>query len=337
MFLILNTSHNPYFNIALEEYFFSKFQEPVTILYRNSPSVILGKHQIALKEINSRYVANHKIPVIRRISGGGAVYHDLGNINFTFIKNGESEKLSDFPKFTEPIIKLLNDLGVPAKLANKSDIVVNDIKISGNAEHTFKNRVLHHGTILFSSDLQNLSNSLRQDEIKFVDNSVKSRRANVMNLISFVEQHQSKLNSNSNFSKVLWNVEEFLTMLYMNFLIYFSDIQQYVLNEIDIMNINKLVDEKYKTFEWNYGYLGNYQFQNVVLKDDLHIQVHLNVANAVIKEIEIESNDKNLFEISKFIVGKKHLWQEIKKELITLEKQAKINKLQLAVLMDLLF
>jgi len=175
--LIVNRPHtDPWFNIAAEEYFLKNFQEDIFMLWQNEASIIVGKHQNTLAEINYPYVKENGIPVIRRISGGGTVFHDLGNLNFTFIQNGEKGKLVDFRKFTDPILAVLNKMGVPAVFEGKNDLRVDGLKISGNAEHVFKNRVLHHGTLLFSSVLNDLGKALKVKTDRFTDKAVKSIR-----------------------------------------------------------------------------------------------------------------------------------------------------------------
>ena len=187
MLLINNSSTDPYFNIALEEYLLKHTSEDIFMLYTDSPSVIVGKHQNTLAEVNIRYAIEHNIHVVRRISGGGTVYHDPGNLNFCFIVNGKEGHLVDFKKFTNPIIEVFNKLGLQVNLEGKNDLRIDGLKISGNAEHVFKNRVLHHGTLLVSTDLQHLSFILKVEVGKYTDNAVKSIRSKVSNINSFLK------------------------------------------------------------------------------------------------------------------------------------------------------
>ena len=148
----------------------------------NDPSVIIGKHQAAHREVNTKFVTENKIPVIRRISGGGTVFHDQGNLNFTFIRQSEEGKQVDFRKYTRPVIDFLVSLGIDAKFEGKNDIKVDGLKISGNAEHVHRNRVLHHGTLLFSSSIDMLRNSIRTDKSCYTTRAVGSNPSSVMNL-----------------------------------------------------------------------------------------------------------------------------------------------------------
>ena len=183
MLCIKNDNTNPYFNLAAEEYVLRNFKENCFMLWRNRPSIIVGKHQNTLAEINVDYVKEKNIDVVRRLSGGGAVFHDLGNLNFTFIKNAEKEEaLVDFKKYVEPVLEVLQHLGVNAKFEGRNDIMIDGKKISGNAEHVFKKRVLHHGTLLFSSQMADLSNALKVNPLKYQDKGGKSVRSRVTNL-----------------------------------------------------------------------------------------------------------------------------------------------------------
>src|SRR6056297_1030797 len=152
MICIKNEDTNPYFNLAAEEYVLKNFSDNVFMLWRNAPSIIVGNHQNTLAEINTEYVKENNIDVVRRLSGGGAVFHDLGNLNFTFIKNiDKSKDKVDFSTFTKPIIDVLQNMSINAKFEGRNDIVIDGKKISGNAQHSNGNRMLHHGTLLFSS------------------------------------------------------------------------------------------------------------------------------------------------------------------------------------------
>ena len=175
-------TNDPFFNLALEEHYFRTRTDDFFIVNINSPSIIIGKHQIANEEVNNRFVESRGVPVIRRISGGGTVYHDQGNINFAFISSGEPGAMVNFKKHTSPVTAFLNSLDVDARLEGKNDIRTGGLKISGNAEHVFKNRVLHHGTLLFNSTLTDLRDSLLMTEGRYTSRAVASNRTSVTNL-----------------------------------------------------------------------------------------------------------------------------------------------------------
>ena len=147
---------NPFYCLAAEEYLLKNFDDDIFMLWQSKDTVVLGKHQNALAEINYPFVRANNVTVARRISGGGTVFHDAGNVNFAFIKNVKSPAEISFKQFTQPVVEALALLGIEATSSGRNDLLIEGLKISGNAEHVFKNRVLHHGTLLFNSDLENL-------------------------------------------------------------------------------------------------------------------------------------------------------------------------------------
>ena len=189
--LTLNST-NPYLNLAIEEYLFLTCEEEVFMLWQNSPTVVIGKNQNAYAEINEKAVLDNGVFVARRITGGGAVYHDLGNINYSFITPNAQNKGIDFATFTTPIITALKNLGVDVSLQGRNDLITNDgKKVSGNAQHRIGDRVLHHGTLLFSSDLTFLDKVLKVDEEKLKSNAVKSTRSRVSNIKEYLPKDLS--------------------------------------------------------------------------------------------------------------------------------------------------
>ena len=179
--LILKTT-NPYYNLAVEEYLFSYSNEDVFMLWQNEPTVVIGKNQNVYAEINMDYLKENNIHIARRITGGGAVYHDLGNVNYTFISSKNNRCEINFEYYTKPIIEALQKLGIDAKLSGRNDLVVDEKKFSGSAQHAKGNRVLHHGTLLFNSNLDVLTNVLNVDEEKIKSKAIKSTRSRVTNL-----------------------------------------------------------------------------------------------------------------------------------------------------------
>jgi lipoate---protein ligase len=317
MLIIRRPQTDPYFNIAAEEYFLRNFKENIFMLWQNEPSIIIGKHQNTLAEINLSYVAEHHIPVIRRITGGGTVFHDLGNINFTFIKNIINEDLVDFKRFTYPIIEVLKSLGVPAKHEGKNDIRINGLKCSGNAEHVFKNRVLHHGTLLFSSDLSSLGETLKSKEGKFISKAVKSNRSDVTNISDHLKQPLL--------------INQFIELVYNYLIAHYPDTHFYDLTEPDIAAINTLATEKYKTWEWNFGYSPSYQYKNEI--NDLVCT--LEIKNGIIIEASI-FNAKTMisFEsLEKDIIGIRHKKKELSEFLLSKYSHDNINTAEMLALL----
>ena len=184
MFVYHSNSLNPFFNIAAEEFFFKKKTSDFFLLYRNNDAVIIGKHQNAFAEANLQEIHKNNIPVIRRLSGGGTVYHDHGNINFTFIVNKKGKHIVDFKEHMQPIFELLLDMGIDVKFSKRNDLFIDKNKISGNAEHVVRNRVLHHGTLLFNSKLSSLKNMLHVDDKLYKSKAIKSVKSPVALMVT---------------------------------------------------------------------------------------------------------------------------------------------------------
>jgi lipoate-protein ligase A len=242
--LVVSSSTDPYFNLAAEEYFLRETTFEYVFLYQNRASIIVGKHQNALAEINLPWVLQHAVPVVRRLSGGGTVFHDLGNLNFCFIRKGEDGKLADMKGFAQPVIRFLQSLGLQAFLGEKNDIRLPEGKISGNAEHVYRQRVMHHGTLLFDADLHSLEAAIRPSS-RIVDKAVKSNRSNVVNLSTFLANALT--------------ISEFTTRLSVFFASEYADIESYTLNLDDEARINELLVSRYQTWEWNYGYSPDFE------------------------------------------------------------------------------
>lgn len=271
MLLINNTSTNAYFNLAMEEYFLKNTNEDIFMLWRNESAIIVGKNQNTLSEINYEYVKQNKIKVVRRQSGGGAVFHDLGNINFTFISCNDNS-FSDFKRFTMPIIDALKNLNIQAEFSGRNDLLIDNQKFSGNAQYNYKNKVMHHGTLLFSSEINDLSSALKVKPSKFIGKSVKSVKSRVTNITNHLDRDMTVLE----FKNYLMN---FINSKYENNCLY-------QLSEEDINEINKLVEDKYNTWQWNFGHSPKYALNNEIKYPGGNIEFSLNVEKGLIKEIK---------------------------------------------------
>lgn len=303
MLLIYNEKTNPYFNLAMEEYLLKNFDEDMFILWRNENSVIVGKNQNTLSEINLDYVKENSIPVVRRQSGGGAVFHDLGNINFTFIaKNNDS--FSDFKRFTKPIVELLKTLDINAEFSGRNDLLIDGSKFSGNAQYNYKNRVMHHGTLLFSSKIADLSKALKVKPLKFEGKHVKSIKSRVTNISEHLKEPM--------------NVLEFKDMI-MDYLYKTNiDNKYYTLNELDIKNINKLVEEKYSTWEWNFGHSPKYTLYNELKYPGGNVEFNLNVDKGIIKDIKFFGDffgKCDISDVENLLINTKHKEDDLKETL----------------------
>lgn len=285
-------STDPFFNLAIEEILLKKSTEEYLILGINKPSLIVGKHQSVHREVNTKYVTENKIPVIRRISGGGTVFHDDGNLNFTFIRQSEEGSQIDFRKYTLPVINFLISLGIEAKLEGRNDIKVGELKISGNAEHIHRCRVLHHGTILFSASLELLGNSIRKDKSHYITRAVDSNPSSVMNL-------KEKL-------KGFRDILEFRTAMMDYFLHNLTGAKVYNLSALETAEAELLAITKYNTWEWNWAYGPEYTFKNNFYLNGADFSCALYVKDGIIKKCSIEHNGQ-MISVSEKLVGCRHM------------------------------
>lgn len=295
MHCIISEYTEPGFNLASEEVLLKSRCEDYFLLYRNRPSIVVGKHQNTLAEINLPYVEKKGISVNRRISGGGTVFHDLGNLNFAFITSGKEGELVDYKRHTQPIIEALKDMGLDVSLGKRNEILLGKKKISGTASHVFKKRVLHHGTLLFSSRMQDLSRALKVKPGKFKDRAVKSVRSEVTNISEHLVHNI--------------DIEDFQKLLFHTILENMEGARKYTFNEKDINEITKLKKDKFSTWEWNFGYSPGYHFTKALSFGDGEISLHMNVEKGIIQEVSIKGDflgSKDIHALEDALVGTIH-------------------------------
>lgn len=232
---------NPKLNLALEEYALRNFSDhsDYLLFYINEPSIIIGRNQNTLEEIDQDYVEANNIHIVRRISGGGAVYHDFGNLNFSFMTDYDYSKLNNFKQFTAPIVKILNEMGVPAEMKGRNDLVANGKKISGNAQFSSVKRMFSHGTLLFDSDLSEVGKALNVKMTKIQSKGHKSVRSRVANISEFLDKPLSTAEFRDKILKGLYAKN--------------PNFETYKLTEDDWKGVHELKAEKYDTWDWNYG------------------------------------------------------------------------------------
>ena len=319
MNLLISSSQDPYWNLATEEYLLKNSFEDYLFLYINNPCVVVGKHQIAQKEVNAPFILANNILVARRLSGGGAVYHDKGNLNFSFIQSvGISESIS-YKIITEFIFLFLQQLVPELSLSERNDFMLEGKKISGSAMHVYKNRVLAHGTLLIDCNLTNLSLSLKANLAIYTDKSIASKRSSVMNL--------SAASTKINIDYILANLPNFYGKENLK-------IDSCNLPESAITPIMDLVQTKYSTEEWIFGYSPRYLYQHHIVFNNSEISYKLEVAKGIIEEVLVESEDsiaKNILLEIKRLQGQKHNIYAIKK-LITSKKSSDFNNILYASL-----
>lgn len=259
-------------NLAMEEYLLEKAEEPCFVVWRNAPSVIVGRNQNTCAQIKRAFVEARGIAVVRRLSGGGAVYHDLGNVNFTFIAPGRGRKPASFQEFTAPILEFLQELGVPATFDGRNDLNLHGRKISGNAQYVRRGHQLHHGTLLFDTDLDTLEEALHVGKVKYQDRGIPSIRQRVTNIC---EHMASPVSADAFMERLYAFIHKRMKACTIN------------LSGPDHDAISTLAQARYRLWEWNYGASPPYNFHKVVKTAGGGLEVCLKVEKGMIQNVRI--------------------------------------------------
>lgn len=319
-------SQSPYYNLAAEEYLLTQTNDDVFMLWQNANSIIVGRHQNTLAEINREFVEQNNITVARRLTGGGAVFHDLGNLNFTFIQNIQpQDKEINFVKYLQPIVDALKTLGIPASFSGRNDLMIHDKKISGNAMAFNGNRVLEHGCMLFSTQHNDLVNALKVDPDKFKDKAVKSVRSRVTNISEHLPTPMSVL--------------EFKDYL-MNFIMGQqpgATVEQLTPEEDAI--IQQLAERKFSTWEWNYGNSPKYAITNKIRTPGGTVQIMMDVKNGHITDVVFFGDffsQKNPEELAATFIGIPYTREAIENALKDVPVETYFNNVNKTDLLGLL-
>lgn len=284
MKIIFQNTTDPYFNLALEEYLLRQCEGDIFLLWINSPCIVVGRNQNTLAEINYDYVREHNIPVVRRQTGGGAVFHDLGNVNFTFIQDNGTENFSNYAVYCRPIIEVLGLLGVPAELSGRNDLLIDGKKFSGNAQCAWHGRMMHHGCIMFDANVSHLADALRVNPLKIQSKGIKSVRSRVTN----ITEHLS----------APLPMEEFCEMVLQKIEQENPGSERYTLSEADIAAVRALREEKYATWEWNFGYKKEFSFHKDGYFPGGLLDVRMNILEDKIQDIRIFGDYFGLGDVS---------------------------------------
>lgn len=293
MIYLESDSHDPYLNLALEEYAFEVLgaEDDVFMLWQNDNTVVVGKYQVTAEEVDAAYVREHGVRVARRLSGGGAVYHDAGNLNFTFVADGGDLSQVDFARFVEPVISCLARLGVKAELTGRNDLVIDGEKFSGNSQYTKHGRTMSHGCIMVDSNVDVATKVLRPKAAKFTTKAAKSVRSRV----TTINEHAPRPISVEEFKRALLEEVERT-----------QDMTRHVLSSEERSRVEELARTKYATWGWNWGSSPDYE---VVREEKFPaglVSVRMDVADGRIEAIRIFGDffgSGDLSELEEELVG----------------------------------
>ena len=320
MLYIESTSVDPRFNLALEQHVFDNLDrsKEYFMLWQNDKSVIIGKNQNTVAEVNQSFINDNDIKVVRRLSGGGAVYHDLGNINFTFIEDAGKKEGFDFSNFFAPIIKALKTFGVIAEARGRNDIVIDGKKFSGNAQYVKQDRIMHHGTILFDSDLDFMRQAIAAPKDKIDSKGVKSNRSMVTN----IKPHISEDITTVDFFNAL-----------RSFMFEEYGLQKYELTPSDLKNVASLQESVYGTWDWNYGYSPAYDmFKERYVEGCGKLQIFMNVVDGKFLNITFYGDyfgNRDTHELASLLIERKADETDLREALYNVEIGQYFHKMDL--------
>jgi len=292
MIFVKHSNINPYKNHAIEEFLINKFNEDCFMLWKNEKCILIGRNQNAYSEINMDYVKKNSIPIVRRITGGGAVFNDEGNFNFTFISCNIKEDFTDFKKFTEPIIAALKKLEIQVEFSGRNDLTIEGKKFSGNAQCKYGGKVLHHGTLLFSTKLSEMANVLRVNDMKLKSKGINSVKSRVVNISDFL-QHPM-------------NIEEFREYLFNEVFRNTENAKIYHITEKDLLEIDSISEKKYATWQWNFGNNPHFNLERQKKFQGGIVQAFLDINKGKVQDIKIHGdffNEKDVSQIENALKG----------------------------------
>ncbi|GEQ33132.1 lipoate--protein ligase [Marinilactibacillus psychrotolerans] len=284
--------HDARVNLAVEYYLLNEVEldEPILLFYINDNSIIVGKNQNTFEEVNTDYVNEHDVTVVRRFSGGGAVYHDLGVLCFCFLTKDDGNSFRDFKKFTSPVIGGLHKMGVEgAELRGRNDLVIDDKKFSGNAMYSKNGRLTAHGTLMFDSEIEAVVGALRPKKHKLESKGIKSIRSRVTNIKPYLSDEYQYMNAKDFKEKLLLNIFDVDNI---------SEVKEYKLTEEDWQKIDKFAEKYTANWDWNYGKSPKFDLERSERLSVGTVEVKMNVNRGIIEDLKIYGDFFGLGEIS---------------------------------------
>lgn len=321
---------DPSINLALEEYILQNFGEEDTYLlfYINEPSIIIGRNQNTVEEINTDYVDENGIKIIRRLSGGGAVYHDEGNLNFSFITKDDGDSFHDFAKFTQPVVEALNRLGVPAELIGRNDLLVEGRKISGNAQFATRGRMFNHGTLMFDSEIEHVVAALNVKKEKIESKGIKSIRSRVANISEFLKEKTTMDEFKNLLLRYIFDVENI------------ARIPRYTLTKQDWENVYDISKKRYQNWDWNFGKSPSFNIKQSHKFSSGLLDVRLDVKKGIINNCKIYGDFfgvGNVSELENKLTGIRYDRKAMEASLVDMDVPHYLGKISKKEFIDLIY
>lgn len=320
---------DPQINLAIEEYALRHLDpnETYLLFYINEPSIIIGKNQNTIEEINTAYVEENNIHVVRRLSGGGAVYHDEGNLNFSFITKDDGESFHNFKKFTEPVVQALHKLGVKAEMSGRNDLIAEDgRKISGNAQFSTRGRMFSHGTLLFNSEIDSVVSALKVKKDKIESKGIKSIRSRVANISEYLNEKIT--------------IQQFRELLLHHIFGEIKEIPTYDLTEEDWNKIHEISKKRYQNWDWNYGKSPKFNYQHSHRFPVGQIDVRLEVQKGVIENCKIYGDFfgvGDVEEIEALLIGTRYEKEGLEKALENIDIKKYFGQIEKSDFINLIY
>ena len=315
-------------NLALEEFVLTQLDinETYLLFYSMTPTVIVGKNQNTFEEINMDYVKEKNVTVTRRLSGGGAVYNDEGDLSFSFITKDDGDSFHNYRTFTNPVVRALQQMGVEAELQGRNDLVVGGKKISGNAQFSTRGRMFSHGTLLFDVNLENVARALNPDAEKYLSKGIKSVRARVTNIREHLKKDMDR--------------KEFKHALLRSIFESEDNIPEYKLTEKDWLHVREIRDKRYRNWDWVYGKSPTFNVGHKHRFPSGTVDVRFQVAKGIIEQAKIYGDFfgvGEIEEVEKRLVGTRYDREDMAETLTTIDVGHYFGKISKDELLSILF